>query len=269
MIRFGVIGKPSDWLISSNIDKNKLQELFNIELIDIEINELIKKYSDHKENIPINLIRNEFNKEELNKAYNIYLGILDLVNKYKLDGLTIRCFDLLSSIHSTSCLALALINSSNIVASCEGDLPALLSMYIVKKVVNKSSFQANPSYIDTKNNDIVLAHCTLPLNMSISFKYDTHFESKIGVGIKGELKEEKVNIFRIGPDLDKYVCLTGKILSNLNKENLCRTQVKIHLEDDSNYFFKNPLGNHHLIIYGDNKEKLRKYLSKFNLIEIN
>ena len=41
MERLGVIGKPSDWLIASQVNYQNVKDLFDIELIDIDINELI------------------------------------------------------------------------------------------------------------------------------------------------------------------------------------------------------------------------------------
>ena len=43
MAKLGVIGKPSDWLIASDVDYKKVNELFDIELVDIDIKELIDK----------------------------------------------------------------------------------------------------------------------------------------------------------------------------------------------------------------------------------
>ena len=97
MTRLGVIGKPSDWLIASNVDYINVKDKFNIYLIDIDINELIDVY-----NLKITVEpqyfyelehKNTFNKEEIDKAYILYLSIKELINKYNLEGLTIRCFD--------------------------------------------------------------------------------------------------------------------------------------------------------------------------------
>lgn len=53
----------------------------------------------------------------------------------------------------------------------------------------------------------------------------------------------------------------GKIIRNLNYENLCRTQIEIQV-DDVNYFLTHPFGNHHLIIYSDHVDKINNYFSK-------
>lgn len=266
--RLGIIGTPSDWLISCNVDKEKCKKVFNIDLVEISTKELEEEIKRHNEDLDPSMFKAEYNYEELKKAYHIYLAILNIVNKYNLKGFTIRCFDLLKSIKSTACLAVALFNDEGIVASCEGDVPALISMFIARKVLRKPTFMANPSILSVSRSELTLAHCTIPLKMCESYKFDTHFESNIGVGIKGELPLGKCNLFRIGPDLDKFVILDGEIIENLNKPNLCRTQVIVKVNDDITYFLKHPLGNHHLIIEGDNKEKLKECLLNLGLKEI-
>lgn len=268
MNRLGIIGAPSDWLISCHVDPTLLKNKFDIELINISTDELIKLVKNHQEKIPESLIKASFNKSELDLAYQIYLSIMDLVKKYNLEGFTIRCFDLLSTIHSTSCLALALCNDEGIIGTCEGDVPAMISMFLIKKLLNLPSFQANPSEININNNKMILAHCTLPLKMCTSYKLDTHYESKIGVAIKGELECKNCFIFRISPDLDKFVLLKGKIEENLTRNNLCRTQIVVSIDKNINYFLTNPLGNHHIIFYGDDANKLEEFLKQKRLSQI-
>lgn len=270
MENLGIIGKPSDWLIASTVDYKNVKKVFNINLVDIAIDELIEIYQTKKGKVPEELLKTGFNSKELEKAYHIYEALKEIIIKYDLNGLTIRCFDLLGTIKSTSCLAFAMLNKEGIISACEGDVPALLSMYLVKKYLNKDSFQANPSKIDIQGNDILFAHCTLPLSMCNSFKLTTHYESGIGIGIKGELDTKEVTVFKINKDLNKYIMLKGKIIENLSLNNLCRTQIKIRLDDSSSvkYFLLTPLGNHHIIFYGKDTKELEDYLHKCELLQI-
>lgn len=274
MERLGIIGKPSDWLIASQVNYQNVKDLFNIELVDIDINELIS-LANSFDSCPLNVEFDKlnYNKKEIKKAYAIYMALLEIVRKYNLKGLTVRCFDLLSTLHSTSCLAFSFLNRDNIIATCEGDIPSLITMYLVKQITNKPSFQANPAKIDLKNNEIIFAHCTLPLSMCESFRLTTHFESKIGVAIKGELKPSIVSIVKFNSDFTKLVFLKGKIIKNLNSNKLCRTQILIKVDDqyDLNYFLTKPLGNHHIIVYGDIKTQFLTYLmqnKKCKILEI-
>ena len=109
---------------------------------------------------------------------------------------------------------------------------------------------------------MVLAHCTLPLDMVESYNLDTHFESGIGVAVKGILSEEKITIFKLSKNLKDYYVTTGRIVRNLYEDNLCRTQIYIDVDDNIEYFLNRPYGNHHVVVYGDHKEALINYMKK-------
>jgi L-fucose isomerase-like protein len=126
----------------------------------------------------------EFNSKSIEGALKIYSGFKAIVNKYKLDGITVRCFDLLEIYKNTGCLGLSLLNNEGIVAGCEGDIPALISMVILHYLTDEPVFMANPASINIDKNEVILTHCTLPLNMPDKFYLKTHFESGFGGGDK-------------------------------------------------------------------------------------
>jgi len=252
--RLGVIGRPSDWLISSAVDYKKTKESLGISLIDIEMEELFKEMErDHNFiNSKVKLIKDKSsNYESIQGAGKIYNGLKSLVNKFGLSGLTIRCFELLKIYKNTACLGLAWLNEEGIIAGCEGDVPALLSMVILNYLTGEPVFMANPSYLDIQKNTITLAHCTLPLNMADQFFLTTHFESALGVGVKGIIGEGKGTLFKLSSDGERYFLSSGEIVENLNLPDLCRTQIKFRLKEGVEYFLKNSLGNHHLLCKGD------------------
>ena len=246
-VRLGVIGKPSDWLISSIPDYDEIKNIFGIELVDISLDEVISIYNKENDNSATDLLN--FDVKEVKSADRFARALKEIVKRYNLKGLTIRCFDLLTKIKTTGCHALALLNSEGIIGTCKGDIMALISMYLVKKIFGKSSFQANPSVIDTVNNEIVFAHCTLPYDMCESYSYMTHFESKIGVAIRGKLRKTKVGIFRLSSNLKDFYFEKGEIIENLEEENLCRTQIRVKMDSSVGTLLTNPCGNHHIIFY--------------------
>ena len=233
--RLGVIGRPSDWLISSEVDYAKARERLNAEIVDIPMEELIGR-----------LTSPDIDMRSFNGSEAIYDALKDIVKDFSLSGLTLRCFDLLDSVHNTGCLALARLNAEGIPSSCEGDIPALLSMAYLQKTRGCPGFQCNLSRID--GDELLFAHCTVPLSMLSSFRYDTHFESGIGTAIKGELPLRSVEIFKIAPDLERCVCIPAEIRRNCSEPALCRTQIIVHAEGAAGYFLHSPLANHHIII---------------------
>ena len=257
--RFGIIGKPSDWLIASNANYETAKRLHNIELIDISINKVSDYYFKSINDYNLEF---KYDSKEIDKALKLHKVLNKIKEEYNLNGLTIRCFDLLEKLKTTSCLSLALLNKEGIVATCEGDVPTMISMHILNKITSQVGFQANPSRIDVENKKMILAHCTLPLNMVNKYNLDTHFESGIGVAIKGYLKEEKVTIFKLSKNLKDYYVTTGTIIKNLEESNLCRTQIEVSIDDNIEYFLNRPYGNHHVVIYGDYKNEIINYMSK-------
>lgn len=238
--RLGLIGEPSDWLISSRFDRTIVKERLGIELVYIPMKELL----------------------EMPNVKKIYEALKELVEKYQLQGFTLRCFDLLTTIRDTGCMALAKLNAEGIVAGCEGDVPAMLSMKIIQALTGVSGFQANPATIDPEKGEMLFAHCTIPLNMVERYELDTHFESGIGVGIRGYMKEGPVTIFKVAGDLSRYFIAEGTLVRNQAKPDLCRTQQVIELDDkgQTRYFLTQPIGNHHIIVPGHLKELLEEIL---------
>ena len=248
------VGEPSDWLISSNVDAKTSKELNNIEIIDVSMEEFFEEIHkrEYVENEYTKLIKSKnYDAKEIEEALYIYGALRRIVDKYKLDGVTVRCFDLLDTVHSTGCSALAILNAEGIYASCEGDVPALLSMAVIGELTGKPVFMANPSRIDTDKNQIVFAHCTLPINMPKDFEIMTHFESQLGVAFRGKLEEGPITVFKCNGLLNKHFVTSGTLLRNLSEYNLCRTQIELKLDKSVNYFLTESIGNHHLIVEGD------------------
>ena len=262
--RLGIIGEPSDWLISSGTDADVIRQKTGIELVKIPMDELLLTISA----TPLREASDEAPTEAIRKAlpgaYQIYEALRIIVTRHKLQGLTLRCFDLLTSVKNTGCMALARLNAEGIVASCEGDVPAMLSMMIAKALTGMSGFQANPASINPETGEMVFAHCTIPLNMVERYELDTHFESGIGVGIRGYMKPGPVTIFKVAGDLSRRFIAEGELLRCEAKADLCRTQMVIRLQDkrQAAYFLTEPIGNHHIILSGKLGELLALLFKK-------
>lgn len=243
MQRLGVIGKPSDWLIASNVDYDQVRLRMGIELIDIPI-ERVTSLGEVDGGVA--------------GAERIYDRLKELVADYHLDGLTLRCFDLLSTVKNTGCLALSHLNDEGIPAACEGDIPLLLTMMLCRRVTGQPGFQVNPARIGA-DGSMLWAHCTLPLTMTERHSLTTHFESGIGVGIHGELPQGDYTLVKLSADLNELLAEDVKLVDNQYEPNLCRTQVWLQGSPAlSERLLTHPIANHHLLIRGHHAEKLRQ-----------
>ena len=265
--RLAVVGAPSDWLISSRFDREALRERLGIELVDIPMTEVLAAHEAVDSQVtdaaleamaPTDTIR-----RAVPGAMRIYHALRQLVERYQLQGLTIRCFDLLTAVKNTGCLALARLNAEGIVAGCEGDVPAALSMLIGQALTGKAGFQCNPAIIDPEHGLITLAHCTIPLSIVDRYELDTHFESGIGVGIRGFMPTGDVTLFKVAGDLSRHFAQNATLLRNEAEPGMCRTQQVLQLSqpEQANYFLTNPIGNHHVVLPGHNREIIDRLMN--------
>lgn len=271
--RLGCIGQPSDWLISSNADREAVKRKLGIEIVDIPVEELIENVLSEKTyTLPEDImsLRDSILSQApeavgryADGAIRIYSVLKDIVVRYDLSGLTLRCFDLLGPLGNTGCLALALLNAEGIPAGCEGDMPALLTMSIGKAVTGQCGFQANPSHIDPETGEMLLAHCTVPFDMIDKYSFNTHYESGIGIALHGELPEGKATICKVSGDLSRTFCNKAELIRNQYENNLCRTQIILIPENHANcaeYFLNDPIGNHHIVFTGDQTAIITAFL---------
>lgn len=250
---FGIIGTPSDWLISSRVNAAEVKRKLGMNFIEIPIEELIEetKKAEYQPNeYTQQLLTKSFDREEIDKALYVYGAIKRICTKYELSGVSVRCFDLLDTVFTTGCLGLAILNAEGIYAGCEGDMPALLSMMVLGAVSKEPCFLCNPSRFDVSAGTALFAHCTLPLVMPDEYELNTHFESGIGVAIQGTFKEGECTVFKCSGDLTRFHAQRGTITDTPFSDMLCRTQIKVNL-DDFTYYLTQPIGNHHIICRGD------------------
>ena len=261
-MRIGVIGQPSDWLIASQADPIALLDKLGVRMVEVPMEELLVEISKAQgEPAPAEQEMAPKVRDAYPGAVKIYNALKVLVERYGLDAFTLRCFDLLSTVGNTGCLALSCFNSEDIPASCEGDVPALVSMMIAHALTGVSGFQANPAQIDVNTGRILFAHCTIPFNMVEDWQFDTHFESGIGVGIHGLFPEGPVTVFKVSGDLGRHFVAEGELIGNQYEQNLCRTQVVLQVDPvDARYFLTDPIGNHHIIVPGHCKALFEELL---------
>ena len=242
-LRLGVVGFPSDWLIASRVDYETALRTMNIELVDVPIEEM----TSLGEVDP-----------GMKGAEAIYERLKSIVRKYDLQGVTLRCFDLLTTVKNTGCIALSKLNDEGIPAACEGDIPTLLTMMICRKLTGELCFQVNPARIQA-DGQMLFAHCTLPLGMTEKHEYTTHFESGIGVAIHGDLPSGDYTLVKLSGDMKRLLAENVKLTRCQYESNLCRTQVWIHSTPEvAKYFLTDPIANHHVLIRGHHAAKFRR-----------
>jgi L-fucose isomerase-like protein len=260
--KVGLIGEVSEWLISSDINKETLKEKLGLELEKISWNDF-PKY----DTFPVNPdFLNHFNDSgfDLEDSSRVYNLLQDIIAKKQLDAITVECFPLVRESSVTACLALSLFNTKTIAAGCEGDITSIAGKLIVKELTNQVPWMANLAGIE--DDKVFFAHCTIATDLVSDYKINTHFETNEGTAVQGQFKSESVTIFRLNNALNKAFLSFGRIVDRPDHNDSCRTQIKLEIPTaDIQKLKNNPLGNHHLIVPGDHRELIEFFL---NMIQI-
>lgn len=272
-MRIGLLGMPSDWLVASMPAADAVRASWGPAVVPIPIEELytalqvsgaLSRATAGPPTVSWTATA-EVPDAALQEALQVERAINRIVDDYRLDGIAVRCFDLVLTRRTTGCLALAHLNDRGVTAGCEGDLASTVGMAWARALLGEPSWMANPAGLDEQQNTLILAHCTVPTTMVSEHRLRTHFESGLGAAIEGRFDAGPVTILRVGGRRLEQVWLTDAELEPLApSEDLCRTQVKVHLSDSTvSELLRRPLGNHLVMVRGHHGARLRAWWEAF------
>jgi L-fucose isomerase-like protein len=264
--RLGLVGAPSDWLVASIPDAARLAQRWGVELVPIDIDATVV---DHGQAEPsaIAAVAARFSgrtgpSPELDRAAAVHPALQRAIERARVDAVTVRCFDYLGSLGTSGCVALAALNDAGVVAGCEGDVASAVAMLLVRALFDQPSWMANPAQIDEDTNRILLAHCTIaPSLVGGEVELHTHFESGLGIGLRGHFTSGWVTLLRLGgPALERCWIAEARIEHSGDAPDLCRTQVTLHLDGaQARELLEAPLGNHLVLFHGRHRSHIERW----------
>ena len=271
--RLGRIGGPSDWLVASTPGGATVGEVWGPSVVDVPIDEvrdaMARAGADEAGAIARDFLDGasavgEPSPADVGRAARVAVALRDVVERHRLDACAVRCFDLVTDERTTGCLALSWLLDHGVVAGCEGDLPATLTMMWLQAMSGGPSFLANPQDVDLAANTLSLAHCTIARRMAPVYSLRSHFESSLGVGIAGAVEPGDATVARIGgAQLRSLWVSDARIVAGGDNERRCRTQVQVRLSSDAAEVLTHPLGNHVVLAPGHWAAALREYHGLF------
>lgn len=266
--RLGLVGESSDWLVASSQRPAVVSARFGTKVVPLVVDEL----RAHIARDPAPAHGAEFTvwdgatgaegvtREGFARAVGVSRGLEELVKAYRLSAVTVRCFDLVTQDGTTGCLALSRLADKGITAGCEGDIPSVMMLRWLFHLTGKAGWMANPSDLDVRKGEVLLAHCTVPLGLVGEHRLKTHFESGLGIGIDGTFPAGPVTLLRLGgANLDRWWGAEGTLFESRHAEDLCRTQVRVRISPSAiGELLEAPLGNHLVLIPGHVKALFRE-----------
>jgi len=197
----------------------------------------------------------ETNRTYLDNCFLLEEVFRKIMDQENCRAITINgCMGTIMPLAETSaCMTLSLLNDAGYLAFCESDFVVIPAGILLANISGKPVFLNDPTY--PHDGIITLAHCTAPRRMDGKkcepARILTHFESDYGAAPKVEMKKGQV-VTNIIPDFQvkHYVGLKGTIIDHPFMD-ICRSQIDISFETDSQLLAKRMPGFHWMTGYGD------------------
>jgi L-fucose isomerase-like protein len=264
--RLGLVGEPSEWLVASVPDRDRFRERWGIELVDVDIGDTIDR---HRRLAPaaalplaVRFTEKGAPAPDTVTAAALHPALVATIERADVDAVAVRCFDFISELSTSGCVALAELNDTGFVAGCEGDVASTVAMMLARSLLDRPSWIANPAHIDVAENSVLLAHCTVAPSMVDDLELHTHFESGLGIGLRGTFAPGPVTLLRLGgTSLERHWFAEAEVIATGAAPDLCRTQVTVRVSDDRpvGRLLDDPLGNHLVMVRGRHRYRLERW----------
>lgn len=276
------------------------KELENID--EAEADRLAEEFIKNSKCVNWNLENGEkINADAIQSQMRLYLAYKRFQQLYDVDMFATKCMpELVNKCYGYSygaCLATALLNEEeSTIAACEGDIPAGIAMYILKKLAHAPVMFADISRLNEHENVINFFNCgSGPVSMANDKGYrlwpipplvpDEAVAKEYldgdsgGACIEFEFAgDQTVTLLRLGGNDDtlRFHAAVAKTSLRINNDEEDPNNsfaggtrwpgCGIKLEDPDS-FLRNAVGHHYAIVYGDFSKELQ-YLTDFYGIKL-
>ncbi len=167
--RFGMVGSPCPGMLDVEADEADLEKVLGATAVHIGLDALLEAAQAASPGEAAAAAQRlisqtggtrDISEQALAENLRLYAGIGELVRRNKLDAYSVRCWPELRDLHKiTPCAAHALMSQDGIPNTCEVDLPALITIYILNRLAGTPAFNFDITAYLAEEGAIQFAHC--------------------------------------------------------------------------------------------------------------
>ncbi|MCK5732970.1 MAG: hypothetical protein KAI38_02215, partial [Candidatus Latescibacteria bacterium] len=195
-------------------------------------------------------------EDHLQTVARIYLALKDWAAERHLDAICFKCqYEFSQEYGMVGCVPLALLASDGIVATCEGDIPLMVSMIIQHTLTGQTIPYGD--VLDRVDNRLLFSSCGFAPFETASSPEDIEIRPAILPYFKGVtnsfvLKPGKVTVLRLSEGIGTYRLTygTGTGLPSERRQGWAPA-LEVELDGDTDDFLTHVTTQHYSIAYGD------------------
>jgi L-fucose isomerase-like protein len=267
--RFGVVGDPCPGMLDVQADELAFENGLGITTIHLELNALLnlagKASPDAASAAAARLevcgqMTPELTTAALATNTRLYLAMKELLERHRLDAYCVRCWPELRNDHKlTMCAAHALLSQDGVPNSCEVDLPALITTYVLNRIAGTPAFSFDLTAVFEDEDAVQLAHCgaadpSLASGPS-AVLLRTHMRTGTGATVEFPFKEGEVTLAKILRPRDgrlrMFAARAEVIPSGPARGSVATVKPKPSAAAFLDAVMREPIEHHVALVYGD------------------
>ena len=203
--------------------------------------------------------------ETLTSSAAMYLGMKNLLKKYRANAITINCLKGFygGKIPAYPCLGFHELLNEGLVGACECDVRSAATMLTVAALTQGRPGYISDPEIDTSKRQIIYAHCVAsnrpfgPQGAANPFQILTHSEDRKGASVRSILPLGYLTTtLEFSAKRKEILFHQAKTVANDPDDRACRTKLAAEPKGDIEKLFTmwDRWGWHRVTVYGDLKE---------------
>lgn len=247
-VRFG---GPARWLVHSARAEDSIRAQLRVSVDEMGLEELVRE----AERVSQSEVEGEARARGLGMATGLERALRVYIAMRRLSAgrpVTINCFELVRAYGVTPCLALSLLNSDGVVAGCEGDLPSLMTMFMLSALSGRPAWMGN--IMRGPEGSLAIVHCTFPMAEASAYELTSHYETAAPLAVRASVQVgRKATIAKYDPAKNLIRAIGATVLRGSQfTPHACRTQVSFRVSDEAlRMTVKEPLGAHYAVVFDD------------------
>lgn len=262
----GQIGYPPPGFMDATSDETMLIRRLGLGISRLDVSELVSGLepscgtgSDLDGLVPDAAVLDpEVGEEDRRLAVGMYRSLRTMVERHSLSALALRCTPELQYQRGYPCLAMSVLSQMGIPAACEGDLPAAVTMLLLKKLGSAFSAVFDVSHISQDSGALSLWHCgNMPFGMSCAESGPRLSRPGFPDGAKGivvcsAVRPGRVTIAKLAPDIKTMFMARGeaKMPASVGG-SVCEVMLEADVESALDTMVASGMGHHICVTHGD------------------
>jgi len=275
--RFGIVGYPCPGMLDVGIDEAELQKALGVTVVHLDLDSLMREaQSASAEDAAAAALSlasqsgglRDITQETLTENMRLYLGMKRLIEQHKLNAYCVRCWpELRDQRRLTMCAAHAMLAQEGIPSTCEVDLPALITAYVLSQLAGQPSFNFDITGFLEEEDAVQLAHCGAahpalaaePAQVLIR----THMRTASGATVEFPFKEGPATIAKLLRPIGgkfKLFAARGHVIPSVGVRGSVATfRPQAGAAALLDQMLREPVEHHLALVYGDGTRALSRF----------